>query len=160
MLQNCAQETRAVMNQSGDRAGHTRASMTEAIKTRMEETQPTGALNTPGLPRSGYAWKQLRAFAEWCREHHVEVAATYPNTLDHTGLHQPVPQQNLKGIRKGFKKLGIRLFGNANSLLLPRSDFYDTSYHLNQEGQEARTARFVASIRPIAEEWKKKSAGP
>ncbi len=69
---------------------------------------------------------------------------------------QPHRQTNcdltgIKNIRNFFNRLRnkttIPLLTDLDNLCLPDSYFYDTPYHLNEQGREVRTERLIASLK-------------
>lgn len=156
--ETAAKETSMTTNEFGDRTGHTKNSMSAAQKQLIANTDHITVLQNPDMLKKADVWNELKKFADWCKRRDVTLIATYPNTIDHPSLHNEQARKNLQQLRKQYKKLGIPLYGEPEQAFLPREEFYDTAYHLTQDGQEARTQKFAEVIRECVEEWKSRQA--
>jgi hypothetical protein len=152
-LKRKAEATRDMINEHGDRIGHTRASMSDSQREKLRGLGPVSSITSPDLTRQDYCWSLLSQFAAWCADRQIAVTAAYPNTLDDPSLHEAAAMENFQRIRQRYERIGISVFGDGTEALRPRDDFYDTKYHLNEEGQKARTAGFARVIRPYIETW-------
>jgi len=46
------------------------------------------------------------------------------------------------------------MVGKGPEALRPREDFYDSDYHLTEEGQKKRTDDFSILLHPFLEKWR------
>ena len=90
---------------------------------------------------------EIREFIDWAKTNGVRVVATFPNLCAKPAYDSPKSQKAADEITAFFQSLGVPVVGNYREVLLPRSDFYDTCYHLTEEGAAARTHRLVPLLK-------------
>jgi hypothetical protein len=152
-LQRVANQLKYFMNAFGDRAGHTYASMTESDKEFIRTFPAHEFPKRDDCLKAEYPWRLLRDFSAWCKAHQITILAAYPNTIDDPSFHTDLGRRNLAGIRNRFASIGVPMVGNGGEALRPREDFYDSEYHLTEEGQKKRTDDFIVLLRPFLEKW-------
>lgn len=153
-LHKAKEATRVSMNEHGDRTGHTLASMTSHQREVVAKLKPVSSISLQDFIHHEHNWTLLRRFADWCANEQIMLVAVYPNTIDDPILHQEPAVQNLAKIRERFERFGVPVLGNGTEAMRPREHFYDTVYHLSEEGQKSRSADFARMISPLIGEWK------
>lgn len=101
-----------------------------------------------GMPEEPAGFPPIEAFCRWACQHHVRVLATFPNILRRSEYDSPQTRETLGRIRGFFRSIEVPLLGNAEDLMLPRDQFFDTPYHLTKEAARARTERLVKELAP------------
>jgi hypothetical protein len=153
-LHKAREATRGRINEHGDRTGHTLASMTSHQREVVAKLKPVSSLSLQDFIHHDHNWSLLSRFAEWCANEQIMLVAVYPNTIDDPILHQDPAVQNLAKIRERFEHFGVPVLGNGTEAMRPREHFYDTVYHLSEEGQKSRSADFARMISPLIGKWK------
>jgi hypothetical protein len=152
-LQRVTNQLKNFMNAFGDRAGHSSASMTEPDKEFIRTFPAHEFPKQDDCLRAEHPWRLLHDFSVWCKAHQITILAAYPNTIDDPSFHTDLGRRNLARIRKRFASIGVPMVGNGCEALRPRDDFYDSNYHLTEEGQKKRTDDFIALLHPFLEKW-------
>jgi hypothetical protein len=153
-LQRVGNRLKDFMNAFGDRAGHSSASMTELDKEFIRTFPAHDFPKRNDCLRTEHPWRHLRDFSAWCKAHQITLLATYPNTIDDPSFHTDLGRSNLARIRKRFASIGVPMVGKGPEALRPREDFYDSDYHLTEEGQKKRTDDFSILLHPFLEKWR------
>jgi hypothetical protein len=152
-LQTVANQMKDFMDAFGDRAGHSSASMTESDKEFIRSFPAHEFPKRDDCLRAEHPWRHLRDFSAWCKAHQITILAAYPNTIDDPSFHTDLGRRNFARIRKRFASIGVPMVGKGWEALRPREDFYDSDYHLTEEGQKKRTDDFIALLHPFLEKW-------
>jgi hypothetical protein len=150
-LQTVANQMKDFMDAFGDRAGHSSASMTESDKEFIRSFPAHEFPKRDDCLRAEHPWRHLRDFSAWCKAHQITILAAYPNTIDDPSFHTDLGRRNFARIRKRFASIGVPMVGKGWEALRPREDFYDSDYHLTEEGQKKRTDDFIALLHPFLE---------
>jgi hypothetical protein len=100
------------------------------------------------FPAEPAGFPALALFCRWAQTNGIRVLATYPNLLDDPLLRAPAAKSAVDRIAGFFAQLGVPVIGDYTDDLLPRDQFFDTCYHLTEEGALARTKRLVEKLRP------------
>ena len=87
--------------------------------------------------------KCLLDFLEYCNDRKVRVLVTYPAYLHSDKNFIGNDLVALNNINKFWQENDVVLLGNYNEFLYDSSDFYDTIYHLNNEGKKKRTESII-----------------
>lgn len=96
------------------------------------------------------AVERLNRFAEKCRRKQVVAVLAYPT----------VPEASFEPLRETARTLDDRLrrdvsmpiINRPEDAVLPGAVFYDTVYHLMEEGGRLRTQHLIESLRPVMPE--------
>jgi hypothetical protein len=128
-------------NARGDHVGHT--SRLGSI------SQPVLATVTPFHPaaeqiRDGYGASLVRDFVLWANRQGVRVIGGLPTGFDTS----PIGDDSLAAIRAVYRDAGfLELPGRSR---YPRSAFFDTADHLNEEAQIRHSVAIGEALAPIA----------
>jgi len=115
---------------------------------QLDEISAHFYIENSGYPLSNIeeAYRFLESFNQFARSNGVKVfyeaQAHRQTNCDMTGI---------RNIRKFFSRLRnkttIPLLTDLDHLCLPDSYFYDTPYHLNEQGRQVRTERLIESLK-------------
>lgn len=131
------------VDEYGDMTGHTRARIPSGVPAELGTAVLAG-----GLSKTRAGLTEIRAFIDWTKTNGVRVLATFPNLCAKPVYDSPKTEKAAAEIRAFYQSLGVPVVGNYRDVLLPRSEFYDTCYHLTEEGAAARTHRLVPLLKP------------
>lgn len=94
--------------------------------------------------------KSLGSFARYCHKNKIKVFFTWACTLKSRrfNLENPVIQENLAKIKGYLASIDILVLGEASDFHFERKYFFDTNYHLNDEGRTIRTKRIIGFLKP------------
>lgn len=93
------------------------------------------------------AQDELQAFLAWCRSNHIRVFAAWPPYLYHGSVFEGADAIGMDGIRKFYEAEGIPILGEYTDTLYPVDLFFDTIYHLNEQGRERHTRYILEELR-------------
>lgn len=91
----------------------------------------------------------IEKFVSWCNDHNVKVLATWPNTIWFDEYAQPENQALFKDIETLYSRLNVPILGEFSDYMFARSMFYDTGYHLHDQGVEVRTQLLAQHLEPF-----------
>jgi len=140
--------SRAKLNSHGDIVANDLAKRPEARARALEAVEDLVSCRV-SLTYSDVAWKDLVAFVKWCAEHNVTLFVTFPPTVYFPVYDSPEYVARFDELVEKWESLGVAVIGTPRDMMLPRSKFYDTVYHLNSDGTSENTQRFVDWIRPL-----------
>lgn len=104
--------------------------------------------NPYGYIQSSQGMKAVEEFVNYCRDHQINVIATWPNVLRFPVYNQKPYQQLFQSIEDFYKRIDIPLLGTAEQFMFDREMMYDTVYHLNSRGVRRRTAILIRHLEP------------
>jgi hypothetical protein len=131
------------LTEQGDEKGHTEA--------KAAAYRQFVAVNRGDLPRMAdiaaarTGPRELRAFLDWAAGRGARVVGGLPTTFDDLDP----PPELVAHARRQFTEAGHAFVVLPNLSLYPRSCFYDTHYHLNEECQKRHSALLAAALRPL-----------
>jgi hypothetical protein len=91
--------------------------------------------------------KIVEDFYKWCQANGIKFYLTYANTLFFDAYKSERYQVYLKNLQDYFEAKGIPTIGKPDDFFYDRSLFFDTVYHLNEEGAKIRTAEFIKMLK-------------
>src|SRR5204863_147638 len=110
-------------------------------------TDDVESLPVPRFTYSPQPWDTLRRFGEACQRRGVRVFIAWPAVPARLGRNAASIQRYVDEIRARVARLGIPTLGEPSEYALEQRYFYDTIYHLNDEGRTMRTARLLAHLK-------------
>lgn len=131
------------VDEYGDMTGHARASIPSGIPAEFE----IRAALANGLSNTQSGMTEVREFIDWTNAHGVRVLATFPNLCASPVYFTLQAQGTAKKITDFYQSNETLVVGDYRDVLLPRSDFYDTSYHLTEEASAERTKRLASQLK-------------
>lgn len=99
-----------------------------------------------GLRINDYSQQKIAEFINWCHQHRVKVLATWPNTIRYSEYQQPQYQEFFASIKAFYQKQNVSLIGNPEDYMYDKSMFFDSAYHLNQDGVKVRTEQLIEAL--------------
>lgn len=102
------------------------------------------------IPRFAYSpgvWDGLRQIRDECRRNDIRVFIAWPAVPVELGRNAGPARRYLAAVLGQVARLGIPTLGEPSDYALPRRYFYDTVYHLNEEGRTIRTTRLLSSLK-------------
>jgi hypothetical protein len=133
----------------GARRGHTKASQKPDQRAAVANAAPLYWLSRWRAIRDSPAWERIARFHKWCEARDVRLVATFPPTISFPEYFGKRGGRTANMIVKRYQALGIEVAGTPADFLLDREFFYDTIYHLTEEGMRAHTARLIEKLGPI-----------
>jgi len=94
-------------------------------------------------------WVSLENFGAYCRGHDVTLFVAWPALMTEPSLNEgnPVVTRNVAHIVSHLARARIGILGRPQDYYLDRVNFFDTKYHLNEEGRAIRTSQLVRDLR-------------
>ncbi|PSR19091.1 hypothetical protein C8255_04060 [filamentous cyanobacterium CCP3] len=131
---------------TGDHSFIQELESTPQLKKRISELQPmllkkTSEL-TPGM-------KSIAEFVEWCHQRDITVVATWPNTIWYESYENSVSDSFFNDIIDFYENLSVPVLGRPKDFMYDKSLFFDTRYHLNNEGIQIRTRKTIDLLRSV-----------
>lgn len=93
-------------------------------------------------------WKYLEAFVKWCESRDAKVIFM-PSTLmwDESYKSDTKERALYEGLAGEVKKRGWRFVGEPYNYMYDKSYYFNTNFHLNEEGRERRTAQIIFDLK-------------
>lgn len=131
------------LNMQGDETGHDgeKALPYLGVIRDAQEELPTAAL----LDNPDGAQAAIAQFLDFCRDHGVTAVGGLPTIFDD----EQVPDSAMAELKDLFARHGALFVAIANRSQYPRSDFYDTGYHLRQTAQQQHSRLLADALRPL-----------
>lgn len=90
-----------------------------------------------------YALKVIKDFNMWCRENNIKFYLAFPPTVYFKEYDSNEYKNYFGNLQRYFNENAIKMIGSPNYFFYDISLFYDTEYHLNQEGAVLNTKRLI-----------------
>lgn len=112
-------------------------------------TGPSASALSSPFEYASELWEDIEGFAAYCRVHRIELFVTWPPIMKDSDLadRNPIVQWNTQQIANRLRSAKISLLGRPQDYYLDRSHFFDTKYHLNEEGRALRTRQLIVDLR-------------
>jgi hypothetical protein len=105
-----------------------------------EFPDPAHLLDNPGGTQ-----KALAGFLDWCHNHGVTAVGGLPTTFND----RPVPDAAIIRLKNFYADHSADFVTLPNRSQYPRSDFYDSGYHLRESAQRRHSAALAAILQPL-----------
>jgi hypothetical protein len=102
------------------------------------------SVSVPTFTYAPQPWQTLRQFRDDCRNRGMRVFITWPAVPARLAASA---QRYVGQIRAHVASLGIPVLGEPGDYALEDRYFFDTLYHLNEEGRALRTARLLSFLK-------------
>ncbi len=133
VIKNESVYTRSDFNEFGDFEGHHNLEQPEDLGQRFEFEYSFWEGIEP-----------LNSFNAWAEKNNIQVYYIFPAYPDTEFLkNKSVIKKFEDDLRQNLK---MEILGEPKSFLLEENFFYDSIYHLNKDGREIRTSRFICMI--------------
>lgn len=141
----------SALNQNGDRTSNLASEMTAEHYKRLQAARPFKV--PPGFIQdssnfNSYGFDQIKAFAEWCQRNNIRLIATWPNLMYFEEYQEQEYQIFFQKIRNFYASIEVPVVGKPYDSMYEQSLFYDTAYHLNDEGVRKRTHQLLKLLLP------------
>ena len=146
------------LNKYGDETNNRKADMTEKQLKMNADLKPE--TSTEGAINSSYGIKKIQEFVQWCQTNHINVIAVWPSTVWYDVYQEPSYQEYFKSLEDFYKNLKIPTLGKPKDFMYDKSMFFDTNYHLNDEGMRHRTEQLIDLLKPYVGATDKVTAVP
>jgi len=100
-------------------------------------------------------WEQIGGFSEWCKTNDILLLATFPSVVDFPEYDTAESRKAADKMVESYERMGVEVVGVPKDFMMPRELFFDTVYHLNDEGMRIRTAKMLPDLKRHASEWRK-----
>ncbi len=123
----------------GDRFGHM-----ISHTAHEDEFTPRAAPSAPEIT-NGAGTRLIGRFVRWAASHGVIVVGGYATEIEADAM----PDASAAAIQAAFTDAGGRFLELPSRARYPRSEFFDTRYHLNETGQAAHSIRIAAALESL-----------
>ena len=115
---------------------------------RVYEDEFASILVVP-FPYSRTAWDVLAGFLEYCDRRGIELLLGWPATVrnPHLEASMGTVQQHMEEIADRVRAIKFRTLGTLEDFILDKQYFFNTNYHLNEEGRRIRTEKLLPYLR-------------
>jgi hypothetical protein len=110
-----------------------------------------GPIGIPATFSETVDLRLIRDFNTWAKENGISLFITYPNTIYFNEYDSPAYKEYYKSLNKYFLDNHISTIGKPSDFFYDKKYFYDTIYHLNDEGMTVRTTEFTHMIENLRE---------
>jgi len=100
------------------------------------EIQQNNFIETQGL-------RAIKEFDMWCKNHDIRCYITYANTIFFKEYDSLPYHKYFRELQGYFNDHNILTLGKPYDFFFDKNLFYDTQYHLNQQGMTIRTRQFI-----------------
>ncbi|VXD23803.1 conserved exported hypothetical protein [Planktothrix serta PCC 8927] len=97
---------------------------------------------------SSYSREQLSQFIVWCRDHQINLISTWPSTVDFSEYQDPKTQEFFQSIKHFYTQAKVPVLGTPEDFMYNKFLFYNSVYHLNDQGRQQRTQKIITLIEP------------
>lgn len=93
-------------------------------------------------------WRWLSEFASWAEQNGIRLIVTPPTMMrQESYLSDPIERHFYEGLRAKVEALGIVYVGNPYESMYEREMYFNTDYHLNDQGREQWTQYLIDILR-------------
>lgn len=91
---------------------------------------------------------------EFAASKNIKIFLTYPPTMENPSFSLKDPQTfaKIENLKAELKKHNIEIYGDFRDFHFERKYFFDTAYHLNEEGAILRTQAFIKLLEDMQQE--------
>jgi hypothetical protein len=104
------------------------------------------SLPVPTFKYSARPWERLRHFQAECHRRGVRVFLSWPALPTRLGKNESAVRRYLEAIDAHAARLGLFRLGDPGDYRLDQRYFFNTIYHLNDEGRTIRTSRLLVHL--------------
>lgn len=131
----------------GDHIGHT-AALAAVNRSTLAVIVPVH--HTAAEIRDDYGAVEITEFLRWTRRHGVRAIGGLPTGF----IDSPIAADSIAAIRTIYRDQGTDFLELPNHSDYPRTDFFDTQDHLNEEAQIAHSKAIGEALVPLMDrEW-------
>lgn len=106
------------------------------------------------LTLSPFFLSEYNRLLEFAASKHIKIFLIYPVTLENPSfsLNDPQTFAKIENLKAELKKHNIEIYGDFRDFHFERKYFFDTAYHLNEEGAILRTQAFIKLLKHMQQE--------
>lgn len=102
-----------------------------------------------GTFKETYGLLKISEFNIWCNKHNIALYITYPNLFYLKEYENKDYRNYFTNLNNYFLKNNIRTIGTPYDFFFNRKFFYDTEYHLNEQGAIVRTKQLIEMLKNL-----------
>lgn len=110
-------------------------------------------INTPYLDDdikiSNFFLQEYQRLESFAKSKHIRIFLTYPTMCNNPSFRLEVATKKLSKLKERLKEHDIILYGDFRDFYFDKKYFFDTSYHLNNEGVRLRSLAFVKLLKDM-----------
>jgi hypothetical protein len=129
------------LNKHGDQTNH----------PGVHDLSAFGPIGIPENFSETVGLKMMKDFNTWAKENGISLFITYPNTIYFKKYDTLAYKEYFNSLNKYFSDNHISTIGKPADFFYDEKYFYDTMYHLNDEGMTVRTTQFTHMIENLKE---------
>lgn len=129
------------LNKHGDQTNH----------PGVHDLSAFGPIGIPENFSETVGLKMMKDFNTWAKENGISLFITYPNTIYFKKYDTPAYKEYFNSLNNYFSDNRISTIGKPSDFFYDKKYFYDTMYHLNDEGMTVRTTQFTHMIENMKE---------
>jgi lysophospholipase L1-like esterase len=88
-------------------------------------------------------------FIRWCQNNGIDIIAGYPALMDFPEYHSGVKQAFFQALGNYYHSLGVPTLGEPSDFMFPKAMFFDSDYHMHDEGAAVMTNLVAQRLKPI-----------
>lgn len=106
------------------------------------------------LTLSPFFLSEYNRLLEFAASKNIKIFLIYPVTLENPSFSLKDPQTfaKIENLKAELKKHNIEIYGDFRDFHFERKYFFDTAYHLNEEGAILRTQAFIKLLEHMQQE--------
>ena len=136
------------INQYGDTLDNSKAKMTAKQFEAMANWTP---FTLDKYTLDNYAQKRITEFIDWCKKNNITVIATWPSIVKFDTYQTTGTKDFFQSIENLYQSIGVPVIGKAEDFMYEKPLFFNSVYHLNDEGRDQRTRQILELIQPYLE---------
>jgi hypothetical protein len=130
---------RKYLNKNGDMTYNPVAKKKD-LTTYMGEMFPNDSISSD-------AQKELEDFISYCHQSNITVYAAWPNLLHGEKKFSDKDLGRIHAIEAFYRENDVEILGNYNDCIYDAELFYDSCYHLNEEGKRIHTDYLIRLLK-------------
>lgn len=101
------------------------------------------------LDKEPYGLQVIKEFSLWSKKNNIKLYITFPNTIMLEEYKEKKHIEYFNNLLEYFKKNNIDVIGKPMDTMYPINYFYDTRYHMNNQGAIIRTNNFIEKLKNL-----------
>ncbi len=151
-IQRFRRQMGTVMSSYGDVLNNRESDQTTAMKANRVNILPVSLdqlqlLDFRSLETTGNFARMIVSEHGRLNAKGVTLFFSWPNTIDAPEHHTDSTRRKFEELGKLLRSHGVRVVGDPYSAMLPKSDFFDSNYHLLKEPSRKRSERLLPELR-------------
>ncbi len=134
------------LNAFGDETNNKKSEISEENIKQVSIAQPMSYVKDK--LQLSHGTNQIKIFANWCKNNNIQIIAAWPSTIwfeDYRGSRQKLFFESVSSF---YINIDVPMLGEYESFMYEKSMFFDSGYHLHDEGTSKRTKQIIDLIKP------------